>query len=451
MKRIGLGIPAFAACIGFFLISACAGSPAVVIKVSRVPTMNTTGIQRIAIQPFTASDRSDAQRQIAAAITTEVTRRIQETGQFTLVDYREVERLQKAGENIENYIDALFVGQVVSLNTGDSRREVEMLNPLTFKTERVTMYTRRAELSFSYSFQRARDGSLVGVVTKRGIAEDEQTSRGDLKSADQLLQMIVVHRLQALARDVAPWTETRNVRLMPPGKRASKETVKQMNEALDYVKEGSYKRALGIYEAIYAGMGSFEAGYNITLLYEATGDIDSARQIALELVEETGNPKAQERLAEINKIIADQAAIAGDYSDTRSQFDKVMEAAIPLVMDRLPRRMTVAVQNTSNSADRSLAERAVNSIMDALREAGVTLVDRSNQRLLDAERSMQSDNWEDFDESTIAGFGQQAGVQVFVLVTISGTSNARMLQVRLLDVASQEIIYQTPASAQMRL
>ncbi|MDR2534632.1 MAG: hypothetical protein LBD29_01205 [Treponema sp.] len=436
--------------VSFFAVG-CAGTPAVEIKVNRVPAMNTTSIRRIAVQPFTASDNSAAQKKMASVITTEVTRRIQETNYFIMVDYSEVERLQKAGENIENYVDAVFIGEVVSLKTDDSQRTVEMYNILTRRNERITYYRRTAELSFSYNFKRSRDGSLVGVVTKRGIAEDEQTSSGELKSEDQLLQMIVTHRLQMLPREVAPWTETKSVNLMGPGKRASKPTVKRMKEAFEYVEEGSYNRALDIYLEIYADTGSFEAGYNGSLLYEARGDIARAKEIAQQLYDETGNPQAQERIAQIDRVIAEQAAVEGVYSDTRSQIDKVIETVIPLVINNLPKNQTVALQNVSNSADRSLADRVINEISYTLREKKITLVDRNNQQMLDAERSLQSDNWEEFDDLTIASFGQKAGVQVFVLVSITGTSSARMLQVRLLDVASGTIIYQTPPSEAMQL
>jgi hypothetical protein len=103
-----------------------------------------------------------------------------------------------------------------------------------------------------------------------------------------------------------------------------------------------------------------------------------------------------------------------------------MAAVIPLITENLPRRQTVAVQNVSK-IDHELADRASDSITDALREAQTQLVDRNNAAMVNAERDYQGRNWEDFDESTIAGFGQAAGVQVFVLVSITGTSDSRRL------------------------
>ncbi|MDR2483210.1 MAG: hypothetical protein LBD08_06225 [Treponema sp.] len=445
-KRVSGGALVCAA----WLLAGCATT--VQMKVSHVPAMDTAGIRRIAIQPFTVSDYSDTQKKTAALITSEVTRRIMNTGHFTVVDYREVERLQKAGESVENHVDAIFIGQIISLNIQDSQRQVQETDYETKKEVIKTYYKRRAELNFNYNFMRSRDGSLVGVVSKNDSLENEQPSRAELPSADELVHYLVTnYMLQGMERDVAPWTETKNVALMKPGKRESKDTVKRMKDAAAFAKDGSYNRALDIYTAVFADTGSFEAGYNMTLLYEAKGDINEARSIAQRLYDETGSPKAGERLAQISKTIADQAALSGTYSDTRSQFDKVMETVIPLIKDNLPGQPAVAVQNVAKSAGRSLADRAVDTIAYTLREDGMSLVDRGSQRMLEAERNLQSTNWEDFDDSTIAGFGRQAGVQVFILVAVSGTSSARMLQVRLLDVASGRIIYQTPPSDEMML
>jgi tetratricopeptide (TPR) repeat protein len=452
MKKKYKNYTAVLAVVCVMIAGACASSaPEVTIEVTRVPTMNTLGIRRIAIEPFTTSDNSDAQRKIASVITTEVTRRIQETNYFTMVDYSEVKRLQDRNENVENHVDAVFIGQVVSLKVDSGSRQVEVYNILSRKNETITYYNRKVELSFSYNFKRTRDGSLVGVVTKRGIAEDEQTDRGAVKSEDQLLQLIVTNRLGTLAHDVAPWKENRSYAMLPASSRADKDTQARMAGALELIKEGSYKQALNEYEAIYADKKSFEAGYNASLLHEALGDIDEAMRVAQDLADETGNPAANQRIAAINKIIADREAVEGVFSDQRSQFDKVMAAAIPLITKNLPPRYTVAVRNVSSQGDRELAGRAIDTITDALREAKVVLVEQDNAAMLSAERNYQGRNWEDFDEMTIASFGQAAGIQAFVLVSITGTSDSRRLQVRILDVSRGTIIYQTPLSDEMKL
>ncbi|MDR3147962.1 MAG: hypothetical protein LBU00_06265, partial [Treponema sp.] len=416
------------------LLAACAGIPSVQIQTTRTPTMNTAGIRRIAIEPFTSSDDSAIQRRLAAAITAEVSRRIQETGYFTLIDYSEIQRLQRNNQSIENHVDAIFIGQVISLNVEDSSHMVDQYDYRTKQTTQVRQYSRRAELSFSFNFKRARDGSLVGVIIKRGSNEDGgKAEQSDLKSGDALLQEIVTSRLADLAHDVAPWTETKSYRLRDAGSGADKAFKARMKAVYELVREGNYRQALGEYEAIYAETNSFEAGYNATLLYEALGDIEEARLLTQELVDSTGNPAARTRLAQIDQNIADIAAVESSYRDQRSQFEKVMAVAIPLVRERIPRQQTVFVQNVSR-ADRELADRAMDSITDSLREAGIELVDRNNAAMLRAERDYQGQNWDEFDDSTIAGFGQEAGVQIFVLVSITGTSNSRRLQVRVLDV-----------------
>jgi hypothetical protein len=434
-----------------FLIAGCVGSPTIQIRTTRTPTLNTSGIRRIAIEPFTTSDDSAMQKRLAVVITTEVTRRLQETGHFTLIDYSEILRLQRNNQSIENHVDAVFIGQVISFNVEDSSRLVENYDSRTRQTTQVRQYARRAELSFSFNFKRARDGSLVGVLVKRGSRQDEgKTEQSALKSGDQLLQEIVMSCLADLAHEVAPWSEVQSYRLMDAGDRADKVLRDRMDAANELARDGSYKQALNEYEAIYAETGNFGAGYNATLLYEALEDIERARRFALELVNRTGNPAARTRLAQIDQAIADIAEVESTYSDHRSQFERVMEAAIPLVMGNLPGQRTVFVQNVSR-ADRELADRAMDTITDSLREAGIELVDRNNAAMLRMERAYQGQNWDEFDDTTIAGFGQEAGVQIFVLVSITGTSDSRRLQVRILDVARGVVIYQTPLSNEMKL
>jgi TolB-like protein len=433
------------------LLVACAGSPTVQIQTTRTPTMNTSGIRRIAIEPFTTSDNSAIQRRLAAIITAEVTRRLQETGYFTLVDYSEVQRLQRSNASIENHVDAVFVGQVISLKVEDSSRLEEQHDPATKQTKQIRYYSRRAELSFSFNFKRARDGSLVGVVIKRGSSQDGgKTERSALKSEDQLLQEIVTSHLADLAHAVTPWKEIKTYKLMDAGKRADKILKAQMKAAYELVREGSYRQALNEYEAIYAETGNFGAGYNVTLLYEALGDIEEARRLARELVDSTGNPTARTRLAQIDQVIADIETVESVYSDQRSQFEKVMETVIPLIAENLPKQRTVFVQNVSRT-NRELADRATDTIIYALQEAGIKLVDRNSAAMLRMEREYQGQNWDEFDDSTIAGFGQEAGVQIFALVSITGASDSRRLQVRILDVARGVVIYQTPQSSEMKL
>jgi tetratricopeptide (TPR) repeat protein len=422
------------------LLVSCASST-IPITVTRLPTMNTTGLQRIAIMPFETSENNALQAEIAGVITTSATSKIKATNQFTLVDPTEIQRLQSNGESIENYVDALFTGQIVSLIANDSSHSEErrVYSGKSYRTVIVTVYDREVELVFSYNFKRARDGSLIGVVTKRGKNSDHNEERSSLKSNSQMLQAIVTNRLQKLAQDVAPYkaTEERSLAEDTSGNSAVK---KQMGEILNLVKEGSYKQALTSYNSIYEQYGSFAAAYNAAILTEALGDIDGAVSIIQRLTDDTGNPKASAELARLQKVQADLETLT-EYSDTDGHVDKIIRFAVENAAGQLPKGAKVAVVNNSNT-ERSLADYVVNGITAAIGGRGVPLVDRENLNLTQGEKDYQMTG--NVSDDDFVGIGNEAGVNTFVLVSISGSSNMRKLHIRILDVATNKVIYQSP-------
>jgi hypothetical protein len=213
------------------------------LKVQRLPAMNAAGIKRIAVMPFETNDNSRLQRETARFITVAAASRILEAGYFTLVDPAEVERLRKNGENLENYVDALLTGQVITLNTKDRDRREKRAGYKTGEEYYVTYYDREAELVFSYSFKRARDGTLVGAVTKGGVNKDSNENRNNLRSKSDLLQVIVIRELRELAHDAAPYT-VKETRTLLPEKSKDRVLQAQMKEAYKTVKNGSYRTAL---------------------------------------------------------------------------------------------------------------------------------------------------------------------------------------------------------------
>ncbi|GHV70743.1 hypothetical protein AGMMS49928_19690 [Spirochaetia bacterium] len=428
------------------LVLGCA-SMKVNVDVQHTPTMNTIGIQKIAVMPFTTSSGDRLQGEIASDITTRATAAIHETGRFTMLDPNEVKRLQDRKENIENYVDALFTGQIVTLNIKEGSHQEERYNSKTKTSYTVTIYDREVELAFSYNFARARDGSLIGVVTKMGKISDHKENSGSMRSPADMAMAIVTNRLRELPRDVAPYVAKEARKLMEE-KSKNKSTQTSMKDAFALVKEGSYKAALNQYLKIYQDTLSSAAAYNSSIMYEALGDPNSARDILQELVDNTGNPAFRDALARMDKVLADIAAVRGEYADDRSQVDKVIVAAFSLIQKNLPRNARVALMKDAQT-EASLTNMVIDRITTELQTAKITLVDRNNARLRAAEMEYQmTGNVRDED---FVGIGNEAGVNTFILVSISGTSSMRRLTVRLMDVGTGKIIYQLPATDEFNI
>jgi hypothetical protein len=117
------------------------------LTVQRTPTLNTTGIRRIAIMPFEANGYQNAARRatsVAEAI-------IQATNHFTLVSASEIQHLRQTGQSIESHIDALFTGRITRIGQETTSGSYETTNRQTGVTTTHYWYQRDVEVELSYS------------------------------------------------------------------------------------------------------------------------------------------------------------------------------------------------------------------------------------------------------------------------------------------------------------
>jgi hypothetical protein len=377
---------------------------------------------------------------MAGSITSSVTSKIKATNFFTLVDPTEIARLVRNRENIENHVDAQFIGNIVTLNVTDGNHQEERRvrkGNVTY-TETYTVYDRDVELAFSYNFKRARDGSLVGVVTKRGKNSDHSEKQGSLKSASVLAQAIVASRLETLAHDVAPYTAKETVELVDETSKA-KGVAARMKEASAAVKAGNYKQALNLYVKVYEEFGTFASGYNAAILYRVTGDPDGAIAVLEDVVDKIGNPKASTELARLEKLRDEKDAINDDKSRSGSTNDQLIATVFADMVTKIPSGAKLAVVNTSGGADKTLGDYIASGLTASLSTKRFTLIDREDTRLSQREKEYQmSGNVRDED---FVGIGEELGVNTFVVVKIAGISSLKRLEIKVLDVKTQKILY----------
>jgi hypothetical protein len=413
-------------------------SNTVTMTVQRTPTIDTTGIRRISIMPFEPNGNSSDHREIAGIITGAATTRIQNTRHFTLVDPAEIQRMQSRRESIENHVDALFTGRIVTLNTRDFQTTERRYDSRTRTNVDVTVYNREVELAFEYSFRRARDGSVIGTATKRGRNADKKDSRGELRSVSALATQIVNHRLATLYRDVAPYT-VQEKRTLEEEKSSNRDLQNRMKSALSLIKEGNYRGALRMYLDIYGTFNNFAAAMNATIMHEALGETSEAAGLMTHVVNETGNPRARRELDRLNKVLEDEGLLATAYSDTRNQRQRVAAHAISEVQSILPRNANVWIVNKSERGENTLAMAVIDDLTAALIQNRVTVVDRANNRLMEAEQQFHlSGNVSDNDFMNI---GNAAGANTLITVEIIGVGSLRRLRLEVLDIERRTKVF----------
>jgi TolB-like protein len=426
-----------------FTLAGCATQ--VSIEVERPPTLNTLGIQRIAVMPYRTTDNSYIQRQAAAFLTNESLSRIQSTNRFTMVNSSTIEQAQRRYQNIEDLADALFNGQILYItvnNSSERRRAKDRKGEYYY----YTVYTREVTISFNYNLTLTRDGSLLGTITKTDSIVSSEQNYSSLSSAEQLVQSIVRKNLRYLAEDVAPYRaiEHRRFENISSKDKIIKQRVK---DAMTLVKGGNYRNAQEEFQRLYQDTGSFEAGYNAALLIEIQGNLEGALAYMQQVYNQTGNPKAGNAIIRIQRGIDNESLLA-TYRENQNRRDRVIARVVDEIPSKIPARAKIAVINNSQN-ERELAETITNSIIHGLQSKNIEIIDRSNRNLAEAEKKYQlSGNVNDDD---IVKIGNEAGINVFILVSVTGSGSSRRLSLRALDVERNTIIYQTPQTSDMNI
>jgi tetratricopeptide (TPR) repeat protein len=397
--------------------------------VQRPPTLNTSGIKRIAIMPFEYASSDGAYRELAEYATSVAANNTRTLNYFTMVDSSEIQRLRNSNQSIESHVDALLTGRITRVSSKDDTQQYQLTNKKTGVTTTYTYYTRDAEVEFSYSLMKARDGSVLGPVSKKGARSQRSEDRGSLSSVTGLLRPVIDSQLQLLSHDLVPHTVIEN-RALAKDSSKDKTLQAEMKEAQTQVVAGSYKAALDRYLGIYERYNSFAAAENASIIYEALGETQVAADLMQKAFNETGNPRARDILARLNRIMQDQSIIASDYGDSKGQVEKIAAFASGEIQKVLSNNAKVWIYN--NSYTTSMAVAVVDDITSDFIKKGIGLVDRQNAALIEAEQRFQMSGA--VNDNDFVSIGNIAGANTIVTMGITGTGAMRRLQVRVLDV-----------------
>jgi tetratricopeptide (TPR) repeat protein len=407
------------------LIFTGCGPTRVPVEVDRPSTLNTTGIKRIAVMPFETDNFS--QSGLASYATLAVAEKIRETGRFILVDASEIRNIQRNRQSVENYVDAMFIGRITRAVTENDSKTSQWTDKKG-QTHYSTTYYTKVEVEFSYSLKMARDGRLIGPISRRGVAN--AYSGDGYPSADGLLREALASQIAFIRQDIAPY-KTREMRTLAEDKTGADAVKTEMKEALTHVKEQNYKLALQAYLGIYERYKSPAAAENASIIYEVLGDTESAFNIMQKVYEDTGNPAAQLVIARLSKILEDKATLAAsEQEETRNPVSRVTAFASEEIQKVLPSEAAVWLYN--NSPGNTMAEAVVDNLTAVFIRKGIGVVDRQNAALVAAEQKFQLSGA--VSDAEMVRIGNAAGAKAIVLIGIAGSGAMRRLQVRVLDI-----------------
>jgi tetratricopeptide (TPR) repeat protein len=293
---------------------------------------------------------------------------------------------------------------------------------------------------------RARDGSIVEVITKTGKNEDHNESWNNLASSSKMLQSIVTNSLANLAKDVAPYTTTETRTLLSENSK-DKELKTRMKDILVLVKNQNYASAIIEYQKIYENYNNIAAAYNAAVLYEAQGNLSAAAALMERGYNETGHSGARNAVNRLYRAIREQNILASWYS-TGNLSDKVIAHAIDEIYKILPQNAKLWIVNNSRD-EKILADSVVDGITSGLVKKGTIVVDRENSSLIEAEHDFQMSGF--VSDNDFVSIGNAAGANTLVIITITGAASMRRLQIRVLDIGRRVNLFQSDAGDNWKL
>jgi hypothetical protein len=411
---------------GFYFFS-CAATASV--TVTKPPIWNTSVISRITIVPFASTSPSD--RQVAQFFTSRIAETILHTGKFTLIDYADIVKLERAKENAADHVDAILSGSDYRIASHDSVVEHE-------DRDRKKSYTyyRDVSVNFSYMLKRAGDGAIIGQTTIEDSAKVSAAQQEDLQPAIDVAMGIVGKNALRFGRYISPWS-VKEERVF------EEDTMKdqRMKQAKALLKEESFRSAYSLYETIYSDSLNFAAGFNAALCAEIMGDIAGAATLMQKVWEDTGNPKARAELSRLRSAISDIAKLNQDYSGETSSIiaDAVKQASRELLA-AMPDRSRISFIG-GRGGNQNTLDFIIDELTAAVVATGtITVIDREQIDAIIAEQRFQLSG--EVSDETAVSIGRLSGSQIIVSCSITGASSQRRLRVRAITVETGVIFHQ---------
>ncbi|MCL2191001.1 MAG: hypothetical protein FWB79_03310 [Treponema sp.] len=422
--------------LAVFVLAGCATR--VRFEAPRAPNMDTAGVQRIAIVPFTTTVGGSVANQIAGHLTSEVTGRIQGTGAFTLVSHGTVQAVQRRGGSIEPYVDALFGGRLThyASSTTSRQRERRIRRGDTTVVETFTEHTREVEVAFEYYFARARDGTIVGPVRRSGRTSASSEDRNALPSEVALASRIITSQLSHFHRDVAPHT-IRVTRVME--REPDRALRPLMNGADQRRRAGDYLGARDAYVSIWNDHRSIPAAINAAILYEAIGDVEGGIFFMEQVFEATRAPRVSQQLALLNREAAELLGLEA-LDATQTPAERVAAHAIVEARSVIGDGSRVWIHNNA-AADHALVNDVIDNMVSDFLRLGFTVVERGLIDLIATEQNLHLDG--SINDDDFISIGNMAGAETIIAVAVTGAGAARRLQVRVLDIETGTVRMQS--------
>ena len=298
------------------------------MEVTRPAEVNMAGAKRVAVLDFgfpPDEDRTltfkeiwalalakalgvEQQREIplkermAAYVTESMLTALINTSYFEVINPGDVSAAMKNSGNRQ--ADPIMVGKMVgaqAIIVGDITRFV---NKLTDHWEKETVkdkdtgqeyqvqvrwLKREIAIKLTYRTVNTTTGAIMATKTLEDSRTDDvkYENRAQLVSDEEVCRQIIDSMVPRIAKQIAPYKEVVYRSLMK-----DKTKNPDLKAADELVKGNRYADALGIFLKVWDDTKNPAAGVNAGIMYEVTGDLDSALIVVKEVADKTGDSTA---------------------------------------------------------------------------------------------------------------------------------------------------------------
>jgi hypothetical protein len=397
--------------------------------------MDTTGIKRVAVVPFDGGQKFTSQ---ATHATNAAIMNLQATNAFTMISPTIVDAAKSRGESMESYVDAIFTGQILRVESSFADPVVNTWTDRQGKTHRTTTYETSVLVELNYHFSRSRDGSMIGPRVRTSTEKASSTEKQP--DPAPLINSAIDNIFRSMRSDVAPYTTfvSRTLLQDKTNKDLQKNQMKQLEQL---VKSGNYVSARNSYVALWDSHRSIPAAINASFMMEATGQTIEARDFMQNVLTATASPAVQSRLNELNSELSAQSQLVQFVVASRqSNVSNATNHAIAEIRSVLPASPRIWIQNIT-SAHHNIANEVIDNMTSAFIGASITFVERQAINLALDELNLQMTEFVNDDQMT--QLGRMIGATNAILVSITGEGARRRLSVRVLDISTGRILMQS--------
>lgn len=261
------------------------------------------------------------EKTLAEYMTKRIINTLQNTDYFTIASQAQVKVFQAAASSglglnsmlAENLgVDATIVSSIDKMTFDEyvQERETTIFDDQLGNLTRVDTYlVQEVTMDFSYSVVDVRGGKVVGTKYFSDSRYVETLIEdANIFKAPELSNMftwIIDDFVSKMRYQLAPYIQREYRSMM---KDAMKDP--RMETADRLVKDANYKQAIDLYYDIWYDTENVAAGYNAAILFEVHGQIDKAISLMKEVARKTGNPKAIQEVARLERVKVEYAKAA---------------------------------------------------------------------------------------------------------------------------------------------